>query len=84
MVLTEMTKYRLIYKCPECGKRPRASYHPIANLQVMSCCRMIGAKRTTQEAIEAWNVLAESAWHRKSTTSTRDQPLDSPASTSPS
>lgn len=70
-------KYRLIFKCPTCGSRPRQDYYGITGLTMIYCCRLMGAKPSRPEAIAAWNTLAESAWQRKLTTSTVDRPADS-------
>lgn len=72
---------KLTYKCPDCGRLPRKDYHGLMGLHTYSCCHRMGAKKTIDEAREAWNTLAVSAWQRKSTISAVAGPSDSPPST---
>lgn len=75
-----MKNYRILIKCPDCG-RPQESYYGLTGLHMLGCRHMTAAKPTIDETREAWNVLATSAWQRKSAISAVDGPSDSPPST---
>ena len=75
-----MSVKKLTYKCPDCGL-PWQSLYGATGLQMFGCTHMTAAKPTVEEARSAWNVLATSAWQRKSTISTVAGPSDSPSST---
>lgn len=75
---------RATLKCPDCGL-PRWSYYSqgTTRLHMLVCAHMTAAKPTKDETRQAWNVLATSAWHRKSTTSATDGTSDKPRLASP-
>ena len=60
-----MTRYRLIYKCPVCNRKPKSGRMEIAEIYLIYCCRHQAGKPTEKLTLVAWNEVVAPSWSDK-------------------